>query len=368
MTPAVAERLAAARGQFPYLQGRAYLNSAGAGLAWRGQALAAAAYWNEIGVQGADAQGEWMAQGERTRERMARVLGVPLEDVGFFRNTTEVLNLAATSATWRAGDEIVVAADDFPSVVWSWTGAEAAGARVVRVEIDAEAEREDRLVDAITSRTRVVAVSHVNTATGTRLNLDRLGRACREVDALLVVDGIQALGAIPLDLEYVDVYASGVFKWLLSGFGTGVGVFRERARAQLTPSFRGYRNKPPSTQFAYSDPNYPGLYVLDATLAFLDDVGWPLIHARVAELTARAADAMRAQGHLTLAPAAASAGIVSVPVGEAASRVTAELRRAGVHVVDKNGNVRISPHFYNTEDDVDRFAEAFAAAQPKMLG
>ena len=351
------QRLSSIRAEFPYLSGRAYLNSGGAGLAWRGQSAAVSVYYDEVASMGADGQQLWMEQGRRARERVARLLDVPVEDAGFFRNTSEVINLAANSFAWHPGDEIVVAADDFPSVVWPWTRAEAAGARIVRVDPGAESQREERLVSAITPRTRVVAVSHVNTVTGTRLDLDRLGRRCREVDALLVVDGIQALGAIPVDLTYVDVYAAGVFKWLLSGFGTGIGVFRDRARQMLTPAYRGYRNKPPSPEFGYADPNYPGLYVLDATLDLLGGVGWPVIYGRVKDLTQRTADAVRSLGIEPITPAGAQAGIISFAVEDAAA-VTSDLLRARVHVVEKMGNVRVSPHFYNTTADVERFAEA----------
>jgi selenocysteine lyase/cysteine desulfurase len=348
------------RADFPYLEGRAYLNSGGAGLAWRGQSAAAATYYDDVASRGADGQQTWMRQGVVTRERVARLLDVPVADVGFFRNTSEVVNLAANSVDWRAGDEVVVAADDFPSVVWPWVRAEAAGGRVVQVDPGIEEQREDRLLAALTPRTRVLAVSHVHTVTGTTLDLTRLGRACREVGALLVVDGIQALGAVPVDLSHVDVYASAVFKWLLSGFGTGIGVFRDRARAQLTPAYRGYRNAPPSTAFEYADPNYPGLYVLDATLEFLDGVGWPVIHQRVDTLAQQVVDAVVAVGITPTTPVGARAGIVSFPTGDPGA-VVEELGRRGVHVVEKKGQVRVSPHFYNTTEDVDRFAEELAA-------
>jgi cysteine desulfurase / selenocysteine lyase len=352
--------LARVRAGFPYLEGRAYLNSGGAGLAWRGAAAAAATYYDDVASRGADGQRTWMRQGDRTRQRVARLLGVPVGDVGFFRNTSEVLNLAANSVAWRPGDEAVVAADDFPSVVWPWVAAEAAGGRLVRVDPGAEEQREDRLLEALTPRTRVLAVSHVHTVTGTRLDLTRLGRACREVGALLVVDGIQALGAVPVDLSHVDVYGSAVFKWLLSGFGTGIGVFGERARELLTPAYRGYRNAPPSTAFEYADPNYPGLYVLDATLAHLEELGWPRVYGRVDALAQRVHDAVAALGVAPVTPATARAGIVSVRT-DGAPDVVEQLLRRGVHVVEKKGYVRVSPHFYNTTDEVDRFADELRA-------
>src|SRR5215471_12763096 len=177
------EWLERAREDFPYLNGRIYLNAAGAGLAWRGQTAAASRYYEGAARMGADGQLLWEEQGARTRERVARLLKVPFEDVGFYRNTSEVINLAANSIVWQAGDEVVVAKDDFPSVQWPWLKAEQAGGKVIRVDPVAEDLREQQLLEALSPRTRVLAVSHVHTVTGTRLDLARLGRACREVGA-----------------------------------------------------------------------------------------------------------------------------------------------------------------------------------------
>ncbi|MBB3082327.1 selenocysteine lyase/cysteine desulfurase [Geodermatophilus sabuli] len=203
----------------------------------------------------------------------------------------------------------------------------------------------------------MLAVSHVHPWTGTRLDLTRLGRACREVGALLVVDGIQALGACPVDLAHVDVYGAGVFKWLLSGFGTGIGVFRDRAREALTPAHRSYGNPPPSRSFEYSAPNLPGLYVLDATTEYLEELGWARVFERVDLLAGQVAAVLDGLGVAPLTPRDARAGIVTVDVADSAA-VVAGLKERGVDVSDKVGRVIVSPHFYNTSGDVDRFAEA----------
>lgn len=351
------EWVARVRTDFPYRQGRVYLNSAGAGLAWAGQPAAAVQYYNEVAKLGAEAQPLWQERAEAVRGKLARLVGTPTTDVAFFRNTTEVINLAANSVDWRPGDEVVVASDDFPSVRLPWTKAEQCGGRVITVDIDDEDARTDRLISALTTTTRVVAVTHVNAVTGTRVDLDRLGTACREVGALLVVDGIEALGAIPIDLGGADVYASAMFKWMLSGWGTSIGIFRQRSRDLLTPAYRGYRNPPPDPSFEYADPNYPGLYVLDATLDYLDDLGWGRIYERVDQLTGQVADAVDRLGLTVVTPAAGRAGILSFDAGEAAE-VVGHLKHRQIDVVNKLGLVRVSPHFYNTESDVDRFGQA----------
>lgn len=354
------QRLSSIRAEFPYLSGRAYLNSGGAGLAWRGQSAAVSVYYDEVASMGADGQQLWMEQGRRARERVARLLDVPVEDAGFFRNTSEVINLAANSLTWHQGDEVVVAADDYPCNVLPWSNAEAAGVRVVRVQPHEPSSREQQLIEAITPQTRVVSVSHVHPWTGTRLDLNRLGRACREVDALLVVDGIQALGAVPVDLSCVDVYGAGVFKWLMSGFGTAIGVFRERAREALTPIFRSYGNPAPSTSVNYAAPNFPGLYVLDATLEYLEQLGWANIFSRVDQLTGEILTALDSIGVESITPRGARAGIIALAeVGDSAA-LASELQKRRISASDKAGRILVSPHFYNTPEDIARFAEALS--------
>jgi len=354
------------RRDFPYRTGRVYLNSAGAGLPWVGAQHAAAAHFADIARRGAEARSGWLEVEESARERVSRMLRLPHADIAFLHSTTEVMSLAAASMAWKAGDEVVFPADDFPTVVLAWQGARAAGAHLVSVPIDDEARRTDLLLAAVTSRTRVVAVTHVNATTGTRVDLDRLGAACRDVGALLVVDGIEALGSIPVDFGPVDVYGAGVFKWLLSGFGTAIGVFRERARAVLTPACRGYRNPPPSRRFEYSEPNFPGLAVLDATLAYLEDVGWDTVHRRVKELTAMVDASVRRHGLVIVTPPQRG-GIVSFAHRDA-DAVVERLRADGVDVVSKGGLVRVSPHFYNTPDDISRFDAALGAALVETSG
>lgn len=352
------------RSDFVHRDDRVYLQSAGTGLPVPRAAEAAGDYYREVALDGCEAGPNWNARAKNVRARLAPLLGIAPAEVDFFRNTSEVINLAANSIEWSAGDEIIVFADEYPCNVLPWMHAERAGARLVKLDPVGAHRREEQVLEAITPRTRVVSVSHVHPWTGTRLDLERVGRACREVDALFIVDGIQALGAVPVDLRFVDVYGAGVFKWMLSGFGTAIGYFAERARERLTPVFRSYGNPAPSTALSYAAPNYPGLYVLEATLEHLDGLGWDRIYGRIEELTARAFLALDAIDVVPVTPSDRRAGIVSLDVADSTA-VAAELSRRGVSVSDKEGRVLISPHFYNDESDIDRFVEVFRSLTPE---
>lgn len=354
------EWLTKVRADFPYREGWVYLQSAGTGLAFPGAAKAAGQYYLDVAAMGCDDTSLWRRPVIGAKEKLTRLLGVPTSEVGFFRNTSEVINLAANSIAWRPGDEVVVMDDEYPCNVLPWGNAEVAGATVVSVPPGEARHREQRLIDAITPRTRVLSVSHVHPWTGTKLDLTRLGKACREVDALLIVDGIQALGATPVDLTYVDVYGAGVFKWLMSGFGTAVGIFRERARSMLNPIFRSYGNPPPSDSFEYSAPNFPGLYVLDATLGYLEGIGWERIFAQVDLLAGQVHADLQRKGIVPITPGDARAGIVSIAVDDSAA-VVGDLRKRQISVSDKAGRVLVSPHFYNTEEDIQKFTASLEA-------
>lgn len=344
------------RGLFPALHNSVYLDTGSAGLSFIGQARAAAQFYEDK-ASGYLALETFQARAMSVRQKMAAWLKVQAGEIEFFSGTTDALNIVGYSVDWCAGDEVVVAEDEFPSVRLAWQAAERAGGRIKLVAIPSESEREAALIDALSANTRVLAVAHVHTLTGTKLDLDKLGAACRRRDCLLVVDGIHALGATPVGLENVDVYVSGVFKWLLAGFGLAVCVVRDRARNRMHPAFRGYRNQPPDNGMQFSHENYPGLYALEASLQLLGDtIGWETVYARTAALVDWLAQALRTGGLELAAPQGARAGIASFPVPDAKA-LRMLLAEKHMHAAAKGKYLRATPFFYNSRNDVERFAE-----------
>jgi selenocysteine lyase/cysteine desulfurase len=362
-TPA---QLADLRALFPYTTQRVYLDTAAAGLTWAGHGAAVARFYDEVKNRGIDARPEWLAVTQRVRAQLAALWGVTAADITFVSNTTEALNLAAASLSLPAGSRVLMAADEFPSVRQAWALAERLGVQVVPVPVPDERERQAALLAALDDSTAVLAVSQTHWSTGTTLDLAALGAACRQHGALLVVDGIQALGAVPVALQGVDVFASSFFKWMLSGFGIGVLVTSAAGRARMQPAYRGYANDGGPNPLQYAHVNMPALYGLDATLDLFDRIGWAAIHARVAALGATLEAALLRHGLDPITPRGPQAGIrvVRVPDADAAC---ARLAAQGISVSARGQGVRISPHFYNTESDVEQGALALAqslARQP----
>lgn len=345
----------ACRELFPATSRCTYLDTGSAGLSFLGHAQAVAEFF-EAKSRGYVAREVWQAKAAAIRQTLASWLEARPDEIDFFSGTTDALNIVGHSIDWHAGDEIVVASDEFPSVRLAWEGALRAGATIRQITVTSEAEREEALLAALKPGTRALVVAHVHSITGTKLDLDRLGAACREKDALFIVDGIHALGATPVSLAQVDVYVSGVFKWLLAGFGVAICVVRDRARARMQPAFRGYLNQLPEDGLQFAHVNYPGLFALGASLDLMGStLGWNLVQGRTDQLVAWLAEELRVGGIELAAPEGSRAGIASIPVDDAeATRLS--LADQQIFAAARGPYLRVTPFFYNSREDVHRLA------------
>lgn len=355
--------LLAARRFFPFVERSLYLNTATAGLSWQGLGEASAAFY-EAKLRGICGRGEWVATAARTRARLASLLGVEEATVSFTGSATEALNLACLGLPLPPGSRIAIAADEFPSVWQACLSLRKAGIESTAVEITRESDRTAALMRAA-AHAQVLAVSHVHWRTGTCVDLEQLAAACARSGAWLIVDGVQAVGAIPVRAGLADAYCGSSFKWLLSGFGLGFMTLSARLARQWTPPFRGYANEWPSRDPQYGHLDYPGIYALGASLEFLGSIGWEAIFRRIGALASGLGTALRAHGFEVLTPPECAAGIVSVRHEDAAD-IVEQLAEQNVFVEDRDAIVRASPHFYNTEAELERFVRALAERCPRL--
>jgi cysteine desulfurase/selenocysteine lyase len=353
---------ASIRRRFPYLDECVYLNTAAAGLTFTGQGAAAAAFYDDVKSKGMNGALAWRAMAGEVAAMLARLLCTSPERIGFVGSTTEAINLLARSLPYRPGESVVVAADEFPSVRLPWDRLPGPAPEVVLVPIPREAERTEALLAAIDERTRILAVSHIHWGTGTRVDLKALAARCRKVGARLLVDGIQAVGAVPVEAELADFYCAAVFKWLISGFGLGFYVLEPSLAVELRPAFVGYFNAA-STSLRYGHIDYPGLYALRSALAFLDEVGWDSIYSRVDSLGGQV---MRMVDPRSLVTPASRGGIVCFRPKDAPG-LLARLEHEGIYVAERGGNIRVSPHFYNSDADVERLGFALARLEGQPI-
>lgn len=320
----------------------------------------------------------------RSRELCARLINAPLESIALMVNTSYGINLAARALPLEPGDIVVTSDREFPANVYPWMALEGKGIRLELVPCIDGLPDEEALIKALDRpRVRVLTISWVSFATGYRVDLDRLGAACRERGIWFVVDAIQGLGALTLDVARtpVDILACGAQKWLLSPWGTGFVYVRPGLVTRLEPQAVGWMATKASENFG-SLVDYDPTFLPDArrfeviTLPFQDfsglnaslelllDVGPAGAAAQVAALSGRIMQWADGRADVTLITPRdpqRRAGIVTLRPRDTQA-AAARLTEAGVAFAVREGGIRLSPHFYNTSAEVDSALAAIESA------
>jgi selenocysteine lyase/cysteine desulfurase len=319
-----------------------------------------------------------LAEVERVRGLAAALLNAQPSELAFVPNTSTGLSLVAEGLSWTSGDNVVGCESEFPANVYPWTGLDHFGVEYRRV-----GERDDARIDlddiaaAIDDRTRVVAISWVQFASGFRLDLAAISELCRERGVLCVVDAIQGLGALELDVQKVgvDVVVAGGHKWLLAPEGVGICYIAGRVLERIRPVIRGWLSvKEPfgpatgapeyregASRLEVGTANVAGIYGLGASLELLSEAGAARIEGRVLSLAEHAASGLESIDFKVLGGRTRGerSGIVAAePPGEMeASAIAAGLNERDVHLVERSGRLRVAPHFYTTHEEIERFLE-----------
>jgi selenocysteine lyase/cysteine desulfurase len=369
----------AIRSQFAALETYTYLNSAAVSPLPKSAIEAVNSQLNDVANHGSEHYLEWIATKDRSRALLAGMMNVHPEQVAFMRNTSDGLAAVATSVDWTRGDNIVSFEAEFPANFYPW--------RMVRdrygVELRMCPEREGRIdldefVGLIDSNTKLVAISAIQFASGFQADLERIGRAARNVDALFAVDIIQALGAKGFDLpaQFVDIAAGASHKWLCAPEGCGMLYISDRARQMLEPSFVGWISVETPWDFADREqPFKPNalayesgtgtsslFYGLEESLKLLNEVGLEKIDAYLLDLTDQLCDSLAGKNYNLVssrAPGERSAIVcVQHNDGIRPSEIAKRLQEQNIVVSPRGDRLRISPHFYNISEDIDRLIEA----------
>lgn len=319
---------------------------------------------------------------EAARRDAARLLGgVEPSSIAFTVNTSVALSMVAEGLDWQAGDNVVTADCEYPSNVYPWMNLERHGVELrLAPEREARVDPED-LFARVDGRTRVLALSWVQYATGFRSDLARIGRFCRERDVLFVVDAIQGLGALRLDAAagHCDVVAAAAHKWLLGPEGVAILHLGPRVLERLRPIHAGWRSmrhmfewdrfdvdwNEGALGFEAGTLNAIGILSLGASLELLLEAGPEAIEARVLALAKRLGEGLGEAGFTLYSPweEGERSGIVSVLHPEREARaLAAHLEEHGVRAAHRAGRLRLAPHFYNSEEEVDRVVELLATA------
>ncbi len=310
---------------------------------------------------------------DELKGRIARLIGAASPDeVVPMTGTAMGINTAAASLPLRAGDNVLVLEGDYPANIYPWLNQAPRGVLVKWVPQRDGGLDPDLLAARIDRHTRVVALSSAMFATGFKNDLATVGALCYDRGIYFVVDGIQTLGAFPLDVRacHIDMLACGSQKWLLSAPGSGFLYCRRALLDELQPgAYVGaastvdpmnyldynFTVQPSAERFNLGTPNAPGLVALHAALGLLLEVGAEAITQQILAITDTLIDDLRRRGYTVLSNLAPQhrSGIVIVEVPDPQGAYE-KLLDAGVLTSVRGRGLRFSPHFYNDAADVLR--------------
>ena len=321
---------------------------------------------------------------DRARELTARLIGASAGEIALMTNTSWGVNLAAYSLPLGPGDIVLGSQGEFPANVYPWmAAAKARGFRFELLPLDGSTVDENAVMRRIGSDSRVkcVALSWVSFWSGSRIDLGRIGAACRARGIWFAVDAIQGLGAVELDLRTtpVDIVSSGAQKWLCSPWGSGFSYVRKELVPTLEPPAAGWLAQASSGDFGrfldydpawHTDARrfevgtipYQDIVGMNASLGLFLELGPARIAAHVQALTTRLVEwAQTAEGVRLLTPGAPErrAGIVAFATTDL-DRDSQRLKRAKVTHSVREGAIRLAPHFHNTMAEVERVIDVLS--------
>jgi len=367
------------RALFPITERAIYLNHAAVSPPPTTTVAAVEAQLRDVHENGSLNYLDWLEVKRRTRDSLAELLGARPEQVAFMRNTSDALSTVANGLKWKSGDNIVTFRREFPSNIYPWLRLRGA----FGVEVRACEEREGRvdleqLESMVDDNTRLIAISHVQFGSGFRTDLERLGRVARQRDALLVVDTIQSLGVVPIDVEaeLVDVAAGAGHKWLLTPEGVGYLYLSDRARERIEPTLVGWTSVPHPEDYvsveqgwnrgtlAWETGTGPAALIhgMKASLDLLHEYGPARIAGYLEELTDHLCEAMRSKSYeiVSSREPGEKSQIVCIRHQRrfSVTALYAQLKGQNIITAPRGDRLRISPHLYNSADEIDQFVAA----------
>jgi kynureninase len=363
------------RERFPTLATSTYLVSHSMGAPPLGARAALDAYWSEWAADGPEAWNRWLPEIAAIADNLGRIFSAPAGSVSLAPNVSH-LQAAIASAVDFTGDrsDVVIEALQFPTVTYVWEAWTRYGARLVEVPSDdGRTMSTDRLCSAITERTALVVLSHAAYVSGSVIDVVAIGERCREMGALFVLDAYQTTGIYPFDVTQlpVDIVVGGSHKWLCGGPGCGFIYVRPGLREQLAPAVTGWMAhadpfafEPAPIRLADSaqrwntgTPTIPGYVAARAGHDAILEVGVAAIRAHNVRLTDKLIEGAQLRGFSVPTPLEHErrTGWIGLDFPNA-DKATEALIERRVFVDYRPGcGIRVSPHFYTTEDEIDTF-------------
>jgi selenocysteine lyase/cysteine desulfurase len=308
-----------------------------------------------------------------TKTLLASLINSRPDDIAYVLNTSDGLNVLAAGINWQPGDHIILNAVEFPANIYPFVNLRRRGVEVEIITSEDDLVTPEQIKRAIRPSTKLVSVSSVQFLTGQKLDVNAIGKICRDANILFAVDAIQALPHAPVDVvaDNIDFLSCGSHKWLMSPEGTAFIYAGERALSRIDQAHLGWtsvtnpfdfsaidptRLRPDAGRFENGTLNYVGMSGLKASLEFFNAFGLEKITQNVLQHSGYLIDRLSSHGIKVLTPKdeAMRAGIVTFEM-ENAEAVHERLLKQEVVISIRSGKLRVAPHFYNTEEELRTF-------------
>lgn len=371
---------AAARKDFEITKRRTYLNNASIAPMSGRVIVAVNDFLRDVQQNGRNNFPKWGVHADTViKGEIAKLINSKASEIAFIKNTTEGLNFVANGLDWRPGDNVIIANIEYPSNVYCWQHLASQGVEVRWVDARAANGRVTvkdlkALMDA---RTRMVSLSSVQFSNGYRQDVVATGELCRKNGILLNYDVIQMAGSLKIDTTkfHVDFMSAGGHKWMTGPIGTGFFYCRTESLNSLKVRNVGFHTvqkseddinydltaiRPDAGRFEEALVNFPGLWGLHAAVCTHNELGPAEVESHVMRVTDLAIEKLKSRGYSIVSPLGAGerSGILCFRHPTTPSiEIKDRLMVAGVDLAVRDGNLRISPSFYNDETDIERLMQ-----------
>ncbi|MEM7117853.1 MAG: aminotransferase class V-fold PLP-dependent enzyme [Chloroflexota bacterium] len=367
--------LQAIRQDFPIVEHAVYLNHAAVGPLPRSVETAVSRFYQMRLTQTAAVWDLAQPEYERGRALAAKLVNGQAENIAYIQNTSHGVSLIANGLAWQPGDNVIVPAREFPSNYLVWQNLRQHGVEVREVAVENGRVTAAQIAPLIDAQTRVVTLSHVQYFNGYQVDLAPIGDLCHQHDALLIVDGTQSIGAITLDVARcgIDALVVSAHKWMLGPLGIGFMALSDRAMEQIEVAIVGWLsvqdpfdfvpNKvllADANRFEPGTENGAGKFGLLARLEQIDAIGADVIETRVLALTDRLCAGVEARGYRVTSHRGErekSAIVTFDHSAHAGELLLQRLQQVNIQASLRHGAIRISPHYYNSEAEIDLVLE-----------
>lgn len=353
----------------PAINNWTYLNAAACGLTPKFAKEATDKWWEDKLTNGSVNYHTWEENAEKTRKKFGKLINASEREIAYTMNTSQAINIAVNGIDFKKGDNVIANRLDFPSIYLPWLTVKNKGVEIRCVKIENNRIPVENIEKLIDEHTKVISISSVQFKTGFRCDLEEIGKICKENGIYFVVDAIQSLGAIEMDVKKynIDLLATACYKWLLGPDGIGFLYCNKDIQEDIAATNIGWMSTtdpwsfptkidlhPSAKKFESGTLPWPLIYSMDAIFDFFNEISVKKVQSHIFNLLDYLIEELQKLDVQIISPLNKDerSGILTFDVKNRDK--LAEIYQNNKVRISVRDGIRVSPHIYNTTEDIDR--------------